>query len=376
MSRVVVAEDVTAGHPDRIADALAETVVEAAQRSSRSAAVGVEVALFRRRVLVAGHLAVGRRGGVPGPDSLADVVDGWLAGLAGEVLDRAGYRGRWALPVEVTGELDIETLTPDVQAGQGYSCDQDVVVGHATPDDALGNLPVEVVAARAARDALGEMVLAEPDLLGPDGKVLVVVRHDGAAAVLDALNISVLHPAEVGYVDLYRVVAPAVLDRLAGVPGLRVPDRVDPSWCTINGAGPFLLAGPLGDGGLSGKKLVADLYGPSVPIGGGALCGKDAFKADRCGPLRARQLAVRLARATGLDATVRTGWFPGGTAPRFLSADLGDGRQLDAGSIDRLVGLPDLSIRGTVKDLELTDQPWSAHLRTGYVGAGHPWDQG
>ena len=108
-------------------------------------------------------------------------------------------------------------------------------------------------------------------------------------------------------------------------------------------------------------------------IRGGALCGKDVYKADRCGPLRSRQLAVRLARVTGTEATVWSGWFPGQQRPQFICARLGDGRELDATGIDRLVGLPDLSIKGTAAELELLRQPCSPVVQPGYVGAGHPW---
>ena len=377
MTRLLVAEDVTRGHPDRLADALAETVVDRVVAADPSASAGVEVALHRHRVLLTGHLALGEAGAaeVLPADRSPIALDDWVAGLAAEVLAAAGYSGAWDLPVHATADLDIEETGPADQAGQGFSCDQDVVVGYATPDADLGHLPLETVAARAAVAALGRLVLDRPEVLGPDAKVLVVLRPDGPSAVLEALNLSVLHHPEVGYVDLYRTVVPDVAAALAEVPGVRVPDRVDAGWCTVNGAGPFVLAGPMGDGGLSGKKLVADLYGPGVPIGGGALCGKDAYKTDRCGPLRARQVAVRLARATGEPATVWAGWFPGGTTPQFLWARLGDGRELDAAAVDRLVGLPDLSIRGTVEDLGLTSQRWVDLVGRGYVGGDHPWDR-
>ena len=372
MSRLLFAEDITPGHPDRLADLVAETLVERIQTSDRLASVGIEVALHRNLVLVTGYVAA-----TPAtlmrlrPDRGADE---WLQGLVDQVVQDAGYTGRWALPVTVTSDLVAEERTPDITEGQGFSCDQDVVVGYATPDDALGNLPVEVVAARAARAGLSQAQRSRPDLVGPDGKVLVVLRDGAAGHEVEAVNISVVHTPATTFEHLYRVVGPAVAAGLRSVPGLAVPDSVDPSWCTINGAGGFLLPGPQGDGGLSGKKLVVDLYGPRVPIGGGALCGKDVYKADRCGPLRARQLAVRLARTTGTEATVWSGWFPGQERPQFTWARLGDGRELDDRAIDQLVGLPDLSIRATVAEFELGLRPWSALVQRGYVGTANPWD--
>ena len=374
MSTLLFAEDITAGHPDRLADLIAEALVERVQQADPQAAVGIEVALHRNVVLVTGYVAADR----PTADRFVPERGGqeWLQERVERAVARAGYRDRWALPVTVTSDVVVEERTPEISDGQGFSCDQDVVVGFATPDDALDNLPVEVVAARAARAGLAQVQLDRPDLVGPDGKVLVVLRHGATGTEVEALNVSVVHSPATGYGDLYQDVAPAVADGLRQVPGLAVPEAVDPDWCTVNGAGGFLLPGPMGDGGLSGKKLVVDLYGPRVPIGGGALCGKDIYKADKSGPLRARQLAVRLARATGTEATVWSGWFPGQARPQFTCARLGDGRELDRSAIDQLVGLPDLSITATVAELELGLQPWAGHLLRGYVGAGNPWDHG
>jgi len=374
MAGLLVAEDVTAGHPDRLADLVVESLVEAVQFADPFAAVGLEVALHRELLLVTGYVAADRQS--RNPLTAGDAGPAWLQRRVDDVVRSAGYQDQWSLPLTTHSDVVVVHRNDSITEGQGFSCDQDVVVGHAAPDAALGHLPLEVVAARAARDALASAQAARPDLFGPDGKVLVVLRPDGPGAVVEHLNIATVHRPGVGYGDLYGEVAPAVVDALRGLPGVDAPDSVDASWCTVNGAGEFLLPGPRGDGGLSGKKLVADLYGPRVPIGGGALCGKDAFKADRCGPLRARQVAVRLARATGTEATVWAGWFPGQARPSFLWARLGDGRELDESQVDQLVGLPDLSIKGTVAELELNGQPWTQHLRRGYVGADHPWDRG
>ena len=135
----------------------------------------------------------------------------------------------------------------------------------------------------------------------------------------------------IGYEDLHRLLVPQIRDALAELAGHLDPlARLDGDTLRVNGIGDFTCGGPRGDNGLSGKKLVVDHYGPQVPIGGGALCGKDPHKPDRVGPLRARQLAVRLARTTGQAATVHLGWLPGGEEPDRLSARLGDGTILDA----------------------------------------------
>jgi hypothetical protein len=170
----------------RLADLIAEHLVERIQADDPFASIGIEVAVHRNLVLVTGYLAVGgllpvkldpRRGG-----------DEWLQDEVERAVERAGYGGRWSLPVTVTSDLVVDERTADITEGQGFSGDQDVVVGYATPDDPLGNLPVEVVAARAARARLCEVQLEHADLVGPDGKVLVVLRPTPAGAEVEALN--------------------------------------------------------------------------------------------------------------------------------------------------------------------------------------------
>jgi hypothetical protein len=86
-------------------------------------------------------------------------------------------------------------------------------------------------------------------------------------------------------------------------------------------------------------------------------------------------VAVRLARATNRAATVHLGWLPGLEAPDRLSARLGDGELLDSGDIATLIAVPDLTLAGSARDLELAAVPWTAAVRRGYVGANWRWDQ-
>jgi S-adenosylmethionine synthetase len=179
----------------------------------------------------------------------------------------------------------------------------------------------------------------------------------------------------IGYEELHELVLPAIEQEIESLsdalPG------IEESWCLerlrLNGAGDFSCGGPFGDNGLSGKKLVVDHYGPSVPIGGGALCGKDPHKVDRVGALRARQLAVRLVRDAGASAaTVRLGWLPGLEAPSFVDA-LVDGEAWDEARIAKAIAIPDLSIAATFRDLELAGVKWREVLRRGYFGSDSEW---
>jgi S-adenosylmethionine synthetase len=143
----------------------------------------------------------------------------------------------------------------------------------------------------------------------------------------------------------------------------------------LNGAGDFTCGGTHGDNGLSGKKLVVDHYGPGVPIGGGALCGKDPHKVDRVGALRARQLAVRLVRDTGAsDASVSLGFLPGLEAPSFVDATV-DGACWDESRVRSAIAVPDLTLEASFRELELGRECWSKLARDGYFGRSYAWER-
>jgi len=370
---VVAAEDILPGHPDRVCDAVAEHLVRHALRVDAEALVGVEVALHRSALFVTGRIAASAADGTP-----IELGAPELDTLVAEALHGAGYTGRWVHPLTVVSDLDVGVLDADERGIRCLSDDQGIAVGYADPEGPE-LLPVEAWCARRLREALAAARAEHPDELGPDGKVLVALHGDGRARPeITTLNIAIQHVAGVGYPELLAWLAPhleAALDELAPWVSAPAGGPLDADVLRVNGIGDFTCGGPMGDNGLSGKKLVVDHYGPQVPIGGGAICGKDVHKPDRVGALRSRQLAVRLARESGLAATVHTGFLPGLEAPDRLSARLADGRWLDAEGLARLVSVPDLTLAGSALDLELAALDWPAVMRRGYFGAGERWER-
>jgi len=169
-----------------------------------------------------------------------------------------------------------------------------------------------------------------PDLgLGPDGKVVLVYNSETKA--LASFSASLQQKIGASEIELHREVRSAVAGELAecaaAIPGFTpvVPERFH-----VNGAGNFEVGGPEGDNGLSGKKLVVDAYGPRVPIGGGALSGKDFFKADRAGAILARRLAKAVvATGAAAESTATLAIFPGDAAFQIVSLRDGTGAALD-----------------------------------------------
>jgi S-adenosylmethionine synthetase len=329
--RLHAAEFVFPGHPDKLCDAIADSLVAEAIAREDRALVGVEVAVHRGRVFVTGRIACRD----------AESID--VEGTMRAVYRSAGYGDGWHPAPEalsVVSDLCLGPLEDGEAEFRELADDQAICIGYAVAIPETNFLPVEQwVAGRIAR-RLHALRGARPDLgLGPDGKVLVLVREEGRSWSLEAFSCSLQQRAGEDDLALHRAVRVALGEEIAALsrvlPGLSpgVPESL-----TVNGAGAFEVGGPEGDNGLSGKKLVMDAYGPRVPIGGGAWSGKDFFKADRAGGLHARRmakLAVRLGLADELRVTL--GWFPGDRSARLLSLDG------DLGPIAAVRSLPELT---------------------------------
>jgi len=374
-----VAESVTPGHVDRCADAIAERFVEEANTRFGGARCGIEVALNAEEVVLQGYVLT-----LPPPDDslfprgyrIIDFTSGEdLTRVVNETLVECGYAGTHEQPLKVRSQLLVDDIEDDEQLNSAFSDDQVIVVGYATPEDAHANLPIETYAAREAQRALFDCALDHPDLLGPDGKVLLGIVEDSSVAIVEFLNVSIQHRAGVDYGELYALLSAPILSALRTIEGLEIPDGFSAREFVINGRGEFSEGGVRGDTGLSGKKLVADLYGPRVPIGGGAIAGKDQFKADRIGTLRARQVAVKLAAATGLSVTTTLAWFPGEAEPRGIQAELSDGQLLSRSDICASTGVGDFTIATAVDELLVARCLWPDAQRMGYVGIGARWDR-
>jgi S-adenosylmethionine synthetase len=359
-----IAEDVLPGHPDRLADAVAESIVDLAVARDPDALVGVEVGVHKRKVFVTGRIATMPSRMVP-----------WGTVVRG-VYERAGVaEEKW--PTRVETEVDLDPLLPDERAIRRFSDDQSITVGHATGNAGTSYLPAGVHAARTMKQVLSDVRSTCPDRLLADGKVLVRLREERGRFVWERCNVSIHHAEGVEFEELHARLIPA-LTCAAEKLDAALPGSAE-SWAAecvrLNGAGDFTCGGTDGDNGLSGKKLAVDFYGPMTPLGGGAMCGKDPHKVDRVGALRARQIAVRLVRDAGAGgATVWLSWLPGLEVPDSLIANV-DGEWWDEQRVRRSVSVPDLSIDGSFRDLELQRVGWEGVVSEGAFGHTRPWER-
>ena len=331
------AEFVLPGHPDKLADAIADAIVQEAMRRERRALVGVEVALHRDAVFIDGRVAC------------KDAAEIDFEHLVRGVYGSAGYDDRFAPRPEalrVSTDLCLGPLWAGESEFREVADDQSVVTGYACSAPGTEMLPVEHALVRRLAIRLARLRREQPQLhLGPDAKLVVLVREavGGDRHVIERVSVSQQHAASWSAVRARRAIDAALrgeAEQFAShVPGVSLAGDLQ---LQLNDAGDFVEGGPHGDNGLSGKKLVCDFYGPRVPIGGGAMSGKDLWKADRAGPLIARDLAVTAVRRLGLtECTATLVICPGDrsfrvaslTGPRGVPVTIDQARSLD-GAVD------------------------------------------
>jgi S-adenosylmethionine synthetase len=367
------AEYVSPGHSDRLADAIAESIVTAAVQQNPDALVGIEVAVHTDCVFIDGRIAAGAK-----PVEIEKIVR--------NVYRAAGYGGQWKPEpgkIRVTTDLCQEKLSVEESDIRPFSDDQNIVIGYACGDERTNYLPIAHWVAGEMGRQLFAQIRSDPELstfFGPDFKLLASLEVKPHEMRIDwrHLVLSVQHTPHLSYERQHRILLPLleqVLGRLEagglkGVASTFTSDKL-----ILNGAGEFAIGGPEGDNGLSGKKLVIDHYGPSVPIGGGALSGKDPHKVDKCGALRARQWAKKLVRQGVDEARVTLGWAPGGDAPFLIEAWTSQGGVNLQVPRDELPAPEWLTVQSIVRDLELKECDWNAALLAYFCRSMAPWER-
>ena len=283
MTHFYSAESVTAGHPDKLCDQIADTVLDGCLALDRNARVACEVLATKGHIILAGEI------------STAVMPD--LGKLTREALENAGYN-----PKDFEIESLIHPQSPDIEAavndpldaesdpnaiGAGDQC---VVVGYAT-DETPEMLPLPVVLAHRLTSRLTwARINDEQKRFGPDGKAMAIVEYEDERPVRVArIVVSFQHAPEVDPTDLTELIWQNVI--LSALKGMPYDDSLE---LILNPGGHFVLGGPDADTGLTGRKLAVDAYGPFVPTGGGAFSGKDPTKLDRSGAYMARCVAKNI----------------------------------------------------------------------------------
>src|SRR5512147_755649 len=259
-------ESVTEGHPDKMADQISDAVLDAVLARDKKGRVACETLLKTGYVMIAGEITTSAR--IDYPNLARKMVRdiGYTSGAM-------GFDGNTCAVL-----VAVDQQSTDIGQGvdTGGAGDQGMMFGFAC-DETPELMPAPIQYAHAVTRQLAKARRAGLDFLRPDGKSQVTVEYrDGKVARIDAVVVSTQHSAEVSNKKLHEAIREQVIAR--SLPK-RLLDRKTKIF--INPTGRFVIGGPMGDTGVTGRKIIVDTYGGMGRHGGGAFSGKDPSKVDR-----------------------------------------------------------------------------------------------
>nr|WP_272902205.1 methionine adenosyltransferase [Brevibacterium daeguense] len=381
--RHFTSESVTEGHPDKICDQISDAVLDSLLAQDPTARVAVETLVTTGLVHVAGEVTTS------GYSNIADIVRKTIIGIGYDSSEK-GFDGHsCGVSVSIgsqsenistgvttslerrSGDHDDEDFGSSLGAG-----DQGLMFGYAdSSTDVL--MPLPIFLAHRLSERLTEVrKTGLLDYLRPDGKTQVTIGYDGDTPVtIEAIVLSTQHDAAVGLHQLEAeiketVIAPVLADR-----------GLDMSATTyyINPAGKFVVGGPMGDAGLTGRKIIVDTYGGFARHGGGAFSGKDPSKVDRSGAYAMRLVAKNVVAAGLADRVeVQVAYAIGSSRPVGLYLETFGTEKVDPARITAAINeVFDLRPAMIIRDLDLQRpifQDTASYGHFGRTGANFTWE--
>ncbi|MCU0299813.1 MAG: methionine adenosyltransferase [Candidatus Nanopelagicales bacterium] len=375
--RLFSSESVTEGHPDKIADQISDTILDAMLADDPDSHVAVETLVTTGLVVVAGEVDTKTYVDIPrrvrdcildiGYDSSDKGFDGQSCGISvsldqqsGDI--RQGVTDSWE-------ERHDHSSDPLDAQGAG---DQGLMFGYACTDTAeLMPMPI-ALAHRLSRQLTDVRKQAVVPYLRPDGKVQVTVEYDGTTPV--AVNTVVVSSQHIDDIDRDTLLAPD-LEEFVIAPVL-ADLAIDTSdvRMLVNPTGRFVVGGPAADAGVTGRKIIVDTYGGMARHGGGAFSGKDPSKVDRSAAYAMRWVAKNVV-AAGLATRceVQVSYAIGTAHPVGLFVETyGTGVVPDASLEDAILEVFDLRPAAIIRDLDLKRPIYTATAAYGHFGREQP----
>lgn len=380
--RLFTSESVTEGHPDKICDQISDAILDAIIAKDPNARVACETTVTTGLVLVAGEITT------------STYVD--IKGIVRETVQEIGYtRGKYGFDAENLAVLvAIGEQSPDIAQGvdqalearEGSMTDEDIeaigagdqglMFGYAnneTPE--LMPLPISL-AHKLSRRLTEVRKSGLLKYLRPDGKTQVTVEYDenNHPVRVDTIVISTQHDEEVTLEQINEDLRKHVIAEVVPAELLDVDTKY-----FINPTGRFVIGGPKGDAGLTGRKIIVDTYGGYARHGGGAFSGKDATKVDRSGAYAARYVAKNIVAAGLADkAEVQLAYAIGVAQPVSIAIDTFDtGKVTEAELVEAVRELFDLRPAGIIKMLDLRRPIYKQTAAYGHFGRTDlnvPWE--
>ena len=376
---VFTSESVSEGHPDKLCDRISDVILDAFITEEPEARVACETFATTNRVVIGGEV------GLSDQEKLKDYM-GRIDAITRACIKDIGYEQEkfHHETVKITNLLHEQSahIAQGVDAASGKdegAGDQGIMFGYATTEtDALMPAPIQYAHAVLRRLAEVRKNGTEP-ALGPDAKSQLSVRYvNGKPIGVTSIVLSTQHlDPDLSSADIRDIVEPYIIETL---PDGWLSD--DTAW-HVNPTGKFVIGGPDGDAGLTGRKIIVDTYGGAAPHGGGAFSGKDPTKVDRSAAYAARYLAKNVVAAGMADrCTIQLAYAIGVARPLSIYADLHGTGEVDPAAVEKAVDAAmDLTPRGIRQHLGLNRPIYERTAAYGHFGrtptadGGFSWER-
>jgi len=373
-SYLFTSESVSEGHPDKVCDRISDSVVDAFLAADPESRVAVETLCTTNRVVLAGE--------VRGPESVtpAVMIEGARQAIKDIGYEQDGFHWKNAIV-----DCYVHSQSADIAVGvdaagnkdEGAG-DQGIMFGHAV-NETEHLMPAPIYYAHRILKLLSEARRSGKEKgLGPDAKSQVTLLYENGKPVkATSVVVSTQHATDLDQNAVREIVRPYVLKVLPQ--GWMCPENE----FYVNPTGRFVIGGPDGDAGLTGRKIIVDTYGGAAPHGGGAFSGKDPTKVDRSAAYAARYLAKNVVGAKLADkCTIQLSYAIGVSKPLSVYVNTyGTGKVDEEKLIKTLTDLMDLSPRGIRKHLKLNRPIYARTAAYGHFGrepeadGGFSWEK-
>lgn len=366
--RIFTSESVTEGHPDKVCDQIADAILDDLLAQDPHSKVACEVCATTGLVLVMGEVTT---------EGYVDVQK-----IVRETVDRIGYnRGKFGFDAENLAVLvALDEQSPDIAMGvrDGMGAgDQGIMFGYAckeTPE----YMPLPISLAHKLAKRLTDVRREKyPKELRPDGKTQVSVEYDdnGNPMRIDSILVSTQHDEEVSIDWLKDTIIKDVITPI--IPSELMDQNTK---IYVNPTGRFVIGGPKGDSGLTGRKIIVDTYGGYAPHGGGSFSGKDPTKVDRSASYALRWIAKNMVAAGFADKLqIQVSYAIGMAEPISICVDtFGTSTYSDAELINIICKYFDLTPKGIIDSLDLRRPIYSKTAAYGHFGRTDidlPWER-